>query len=688
MRLVRKPQVLAVGSALLLTVMGILASKQPVTADLVAPRAADGRMALIVANLLREDHLLKRPLDDEVSRRGLKTILKQLDPMKLYFYQADIDEFLQSQDRLDDWIKNSDIKFAYKLFNRFLERVDERVAMVNGLLDNTGQLDFTKDEEMVTDPDVAVYSKSADEALDRWRKRVKYDLLVLKTEEVTGDEAVDRLRRRYTSYAKRMHQFSKDDLLEMYLSAVTTAFDPHTNYMSPSSLENFNIQMKLNLEGIGAALMMTDGYTVVSKIIPGGAADKHGKLQPEDRVISVGQGTEGEMVDVVDMNLNDVVKLIRGKAGTVVRLGVKPASSNEVETYAITRATIELKDSEARGEIIPMGQKPDGGEYRVGVIDLPSFYMDMAGAKRGLSDFKSTTRDVRRILDNFNSQGVDCVILDLSRNGGGSLTEAINLTGLFIDEGPVVQVKDADNRVQHYDDLERGMVWKGPLVVLTSKFSASASEIFAGAVQDYGRGIIVGDTATHGKGTVQSLLDLGSQLFDIPNPPNLGALKITMQQFYRPNGESTQKRGVLADVALPSLTTHMDVGESDLDYPVEFDRVDPARYSGYKMVDRNLVAELSGRSSTRRAGSEDFEKLERRIAQYKQQKSKDTVTLNEQRFFEERAEFDADKEDEEKLKEQVDSERPVFRRYYYNDEVLQIAVDYVELLKGVKVAVQ
>ncbi|MCA9151319.1 MAG: carboxy terminal-processing peptidase, partial [Planctomycetales bacterium] len=635
MRLVRKPQVLAVGSALLLTVMGILASKQPVTADLVAPRAADGRMALIVANLLREDHLLKRPLDDEVSRRGLKTILKQLDPMKLYFYQADIDEFYQSQDRLDDWIKNSDIKFAYKLFNRFLERVDERVAMVNGLLDNTSQLDFTKDEEMVTDPDVAVYSKSADEALDRWRKRVKYDLLVLKTEEVTGDEAVDRLRRRYTSYAKRMHQFSKDDLLEMYLSAVTTAFDPHTNYMSPSSLENFNIQMKLNLEGIGAALMMTDGYTVVSKIIPGGAADKHGKLQPEDRVISVGQGTEGEMVDVVDMNLNDVVKLIRGKAGTVVRLGVKPASSNEVETYAITRATIELKDSEARGEIIPMGQKPDGGEYRVGVIDLPSFYMDMAGAKRGLSDFKSTTRDVRRILDNFNSQGVDCVILDLSRNGGGSLTEAINLTGLFIDEGPVVQVKDADNRVQHYDDLERGMVWKGPLVVLTSKFSASASEIFAGAVQDYGRGIIVGDTATHGKGTVQSLLDLGSQLFDIPNPPNLGALKITMQQFYRPNGESTQKRGVLADVALPSLTTHMDVGESDLDYPVEFDRVDPARYSGYKMVDRNLVAELSGRSSTRRAGSEDFEKLERRIAQYKQQKSKDTVTLNEQRFFEE-----------------------------------------------------
>ena len=369
---------------------------------------------------------------------------------------------------------------------------------------------------------MAEYAKNRDEAFDRWRKRIKYDLLVLKTEDVTGEEAIDRLDRRYTSYAKRMHQFSSDDLLEMYLSAITTSFDPHTNYMSPSSLENFNISMKLNLEGIGAALMMTDGYTVVSKVIPGGAADKNGKLQPEDRIVSVGQGDDGEMVDVVDMNLNDVVKLIRGKAGTVVRLGVKPAGSNDVETYTITRAQIELKDSEARSEIIPVRQRPDGQPYQVGVIDLPSFYMDMTAARRGLTDFKSTTRDVRRILEDFNEKNVDVVVLDLTRNGGGSLTEAINLTGLFIDEGPVVQVKDSDNHVQHYDDLERGMVWKGPLVVLTSKFSASASEILAGAIQDYGRGIVVGDQATHGKGTVQSLLDLGSQLFDSPESAESG----------------------------------------------------------------------------------------------------------------------------------------------------------------------
>ncbi len=685
MRAMRKPRVLAVGLATFLTLGGILLFPLRETpADLDGPKAGDRQVTLIVSALLKQEHLLKRPLDDEISRRALKTFLKQLDPMKVYFYQSDVDEFMQQQDRLDDFLKRGNLLFAYDVLNRFIERVDERVDFVKEILKTTH--DFTVDEEMVTDPDLAEYAKNRDESFDRWRKRLKYDLLVLKTEDVTGDEAIDRLDRRYTSYAKRMHQFSSDDLLEMYLSAFTTSFDPHTNYMSPSSLENFNISMKLNLEGIGAALMMTDGYTVVSKIIPGGAADKHGKLQPEDRIVSVGQGDDGEMVDVVDMNLNDVVKQIRGKAGTKVRLGVKPAGSNDVATYTITRAQIELKDSEARSEIIPAGQRPDGEPYQVGVIDLPSFYMDMTAARRGLTDFKSTTRDVRRILEEFNEKNVDVVVLDLTRNGGGSLTEAINLTGLFIDEGPVVQVKDSDNRVQHYDDLERGMVWKGPLVVLTSKFSASASEILAGAIQDYGRGIVVGDQATHGKGTVQSLLDLGNQLFDVPNPPNLGALKITMQQFYRPSGESTQKRGVLADVAMPSLTTHMDVGESDLDYPVEFDRVDTARFMKTQMVNSNVLTELNARSTSRRSESEDFQKLARRIEQYRQQKAKHSVTVNEEKFFAERADFDAEKEDEAKIKEQIDTERPVFRRNYYNDEVLNIAVDYVTLLNGPQVA--
>jgi carboxyl-terminal processing protease len=685
MRAMRKPSLLAISLATILTIGGVLLfplKESP--AELEEPKAKDRQVSLIVSELLKQDHLLKRPLDDEISQRALKTFLKQLDPMKVYFYQSDVDEFMSQRDRLDDFVRRGQLNFSYDVFRRFLDRIDERVDFVDELL--KAEHDFTVDEKMVTNPDLAQYAKTREEAFDRWRKRIKYDLLVLKTDDVTGEEALERLERRYRGYAKRMHQFSSDDLLEMFLSAVTTSFDPHTTYMSPSSLENFNISMKLNLEGIGAALMMTDGYTVVSKVIPGGAADKHGKLQPEDRIVSVGEGKNGKMVDVIDMNLNDVVKLIRGKAGSIVRLGVKPAGGNELQTYEITRARIELKDSEARSEIIETGKKVDGDPYRVGVIDLPSFYMDMEGNRRGLTDFKSTTRDVRRILENFTEKAVDAVVLDLTRNGGGSLTEAINLTGLFINEGPVVQVKDSDDRVTHYDDLERGMAWKGPLVVVTSKFSASASEILAGAIQDYGRGIIVGDQATHGKGTVQSLLDLGQYLLNVPNPPNLGALKITMQQFYRPSGESTQKRGVLADVALPSLTTHMDVGESDLDYPIEFDQVAASRFTREQMVSQQLVAELNARSQRRREASEDFGKLNRRIEQYRQQKAKDYVMLNEEAFFAERAELDAEKEEEAQINEQVEAERPVFRRYYYNNEVLAIATDYAELLEGRKLA--
>jgi carboxyl-terminal processing protease len=313
--------------------------------------------------------------------------------------------------------------------------------------------------------------------------------------------------------------------------------------------------------------------------------------------------------------------------------------------------------------------------------------MDMSGARRGVQDFKSTTRDVRRILEDFNSKGVDCVVLDLRQNGGGSLTEAINLTGLFIDKGPIVQVKDADGRIQHYDDVERGMVWTGPLVVLTSKFSASASEILAGAIQDYRRGIIVGDEATHGKGTVQSLLDLGSQLLRVPDPPNLGALKITMQQFYRPNGDSTQKRGVLADVDLQSLTSQMDVGEADLDYAIDFDRIPAAPFARDDYVNSELLTELKTRSTARRKESEDFQKLDKNIRRYREQKDRKVVTLNEEKFLAERAELDAEREEEKHFKEQFENaDRPVFDRNFYMEEVLAVAIDYLELLKENRVA--
>jgi len=571
--------------------------------------------------------------------------------------------------------RKGDIAFAYEVFKTFLQRVDERVQLIDELLDM--EHDFTADEEMISDPDMTRYPQTAAEARDRWRKRIKYDLLVLKVDEMEGQEARDKLHRRYHSIAKRLHQTDAEELREMYLTALTNAYDPHTSYMSPSTLENFEIMMRLELEGIGASLQSVDGYTVVKKIIQGGAADRDGRLKVEDKITGVGQGPEGEIVDIVDMKLSDVVKMIRGKRGTVVRLEVITGDTQARKVIDITRDKIELTDSEARGEVFTDGQKADGMPFKIGVIDLPSFYMDMTGARQGIPDFKSTTRDVRKILDDFNEKGVDAVVLDLRRNGGGSLTEAINLTGLFIDEGPVVQVKGTSGAAQPYNDLNPGMAWSGPLVVLVSKFSASASEILAGAIQDYHRGLIVGDHATHGKGTVQSLTDLGRQLFLLPN--SLGALKITMQQFFRPSGDSTQNRGVLSDIELPSITTYLDVSESDLDYAMQFARVEPLEFKRTGYLDDALRTQLTQLSQRRVAESEDFRDVLKDIAKYKEQKSRKTITLNEEKFLKERAELNADKKEQEELEELNDPNNNGIERDYYLDEAIAITIDYLNL---------
>ncbi len=668
--------------SLLLILLSAACLYPAVLADPVKPSANDRHVTLAVASLLRREHLSRHELDDEISQRCVKTFLKLLDPWKVYFYQSDVDALLKYRNELDDMARKGDVSFAYMVFKTFLQRIDERVKVVDELL--SIEHDFTADERMVSDREIARYPRTAAEARNKWRKRIKYDLLVLKVDETEGEEARKKLKRRYHSFAKRMHQTDGEELLEMYLSALSTAFDPHTSYMSPETLENFEIAMRLELEGIGASLQSVDGYTVIKKIIPGGAADKDGRLKVEDKIVGVGQGADGEIVDTVDMKLSDVVKFIRGKRGTVVRLEVVSVDDPQRKIIEITRAKIELKDSEARGEIFDDGLKPDGQPYKIGVIELSSFYMDMAGARRGLSDFKSTTRDVRRILDDFKQKGVDAVVLDLRRNGGGSLTEAISLTGLFIDQGPVVQVKDANGRVHPYLDLDPGTAWSGPLVVLTSKFSASASEILAGAIQDYHRGLIIGDRATHGKGTVQSLMDLGQRLFRIPNSPRMGALKITMQQFYRPNGESTQNRGVLADIELPSLTTHLDVGEEDLDYPVAFDKVQPLDFKRLSYVDPAIRDRLSYLSEQRRSQSEKFQKVLDNIARYKRQKEKKYVTLNEQEFIKERAELNADKAEQKKIEELNDPSQPAIKRDYYLNEALAITVDYLNLRQVAK----
>lgn len=673
-------------SRLSLLVAGIVLASGAATANAkpTQPKAGDRQITFAVTTLMERQHLTGHLLDDTISERSLKTLIKDLDPLKLFFYQSDIDEFNRSKTKLDDALRSGDTRFAYQIFSRFLQRVDERITIAQAELQKPQN--FELDEEMVRDPDAATFAKTPEEATDRWRQRVKFDLLKETADKVPVDEAIKKLSKRYDSIRKSWQQTDDDELLERYLTAMTSSFDPHSSFMSPSTLDNFNIQMKLELDGIGASLRGVDGYTVVQNVIPGGAADKNGGLKPEDKIVGVGEGSNGQMEDIVDMKLNDVVKKIRGKRGTVVRLEIEPKDGGGRKTIAITRDRIELKDSEARSQVIERGKKADGTPYRVGVIQLPSFYMDMDGSRLGLSDYKSTTRDVRRLLEEFKTRNVDAVVMDLRWNGGGSLIEAVNMTGLFIDTGPVVQVKGPDGRTQPYKDTEAGLVWEGPLVVIINKFSASASEIFAGAIQDYGRGVVIGDHSTHGKGTVQQLFDLGNALFRIAAQPNMGALKMTIQQFYRPGGDSTQNRGVVSDVELPSLTTQLDVGESDLDYALEFSKVNPLPHDNFHMADSRIVDALRQRSQNRVGKSDYFAKANREIARYAEIKEKKTVTLNREKFLKERAEMDADKEQEKLFDDMTDPKRPVYEMNGYGEEALDITVDYLNMLGGNRIA--
>ena len=644
------------------------------------PSRSEKTVSQIIAKLMQRDHLSRKPLDDKISQRAFDMYIKTLDPMKVYFLQSDIDEFSSKwRDSVDDNMKQGKYEIAFAIFNRLLQRVDERTQLAADLVD--AEFDYTLDEEIATDQDDVEFANTDAEVKDRWRKRIKYNLMVLKNDKDSKVDPKEKLKKRYDAYAKRMHQTDNGDVVEMYVTAITSSFDPHTAYMSRKSFENFLIAMSLELEGIGATLQSTDdGYTVIKRIVVGGAADKQGGVEVEDKIVGVAQGEEGEFVDVTGMKLDNVVQKIRGKAGTVVRLQLLSEDGSDIKTSKIVREKIKLEDSAARGVVF------EEGPYKIGVIDLPSFYADMGGPNRNSAEARSTTKDVEKILNDFKKQGVDSVVLDLRRNGGGSLREAIDCTGLFINTGTVVQVKDAYGKIQKHKDERSGMSWEGPVVVLTSKFSASASEILAGAIQDYGRGLVIGDTTTHGKGTVQSLIDLNQLVFGVAQSPNkYGALKITMQQFYRPNGDSTQKRGVLSDIVLPSITDKMDVSETDLDYPVEWDSVPSADPKNFGLVKPKMLKSLQDGSMSRISESDKFKKKQEEIKSYVEQKNRKSASLNEVEYLTRREKLNAEKEDEKTIEDQVNHSNLEIKRDYYLDEVLQITVDYLKMLPGKKV---
>jgi carboxyl-terminal processing protease len=569
------------------------------------------------------------------------------------------------------------------VFQVYHQRLTSQLELAHKLID-TPQ-DFTVEEEMVTDGDAQDWAASQEELNDRWRKRVKYDLLQKKLDDEPDDKAREMLHKRYRNIKRAIDQTSPAEKLEIYLTAMTTAFDPHSTYMSPQSWEDFEIQLRLSLDGIGAALKADDGYTIVASIVPGGAAARDGRLKVGDKVLGVGQ-EGGQIEDIYDMKLTEVVRKIRGERGTKVQLQVKPEKGAETLVYEITRDKVELKDSEVKGDIIETSSRV-GRSGKIGIVSIPSFYRDFEQAQDGSENFKSAAADVRRVLtEQFKDQQLDALVVDLRGNGGGALSEAIEISGLFIDQGPVVQVKKTGSAPESLDDTDPGVLYRGPLIVLCNRLSASASEIFAGAIKDYHRGIVIGDRTTHGKGTVQNLMDVAPrEPFRIFNRLDRGKLKLTIQQFYRVNGDSTQNRGVTSDVVLPSLLDQIDEGEAGLDNALPFDKIAPAKYSQNRLVTGDVVAQLQKKSEERVATTDGFKKEEADIHTFLERKNRKTISLNEETLRKEReATKQAEKEKDEAQGEEGDELKPkdpnapIFGPGYYNDEVLNIVLDYIE----------
>lgn len=654
------------------------------------PQAAEQQTVKLVAEMITRFHINQKPLDDRISAMILAKFIKDLDSQKLYFLKSDIDGFARYRDQLDDLLKVGQINFAHEAFKLYLQRLDERLTVAHMLID--APHDFSLDESMVIDGDQTTWSVDSKELNERWRQRVKYELLSLKLDKVAIDEARKRLHKRYETLKRNAHDVDDSEILEMFLSSVAHCFDPHSSYMSPQSVEDFQIQMRLSLQGIGAALRSEDGVTTVASIVPGGAAEKDGRLKVGDKIVGVGQ-EDGDFQDVIEMKLNRVVRLIRGEAGTRVRLKIlKDAGQSSM--IELVRQTIELKSSEVKGEIIPISERLGSAsglpKWRIGVINIPSFYRDFSGAQQGKDDFKSTARDVAKVLSEFKDKGgVDAVIVDLRMNGGGALSEAVEVTGLFIDHGPVVQVKEPNGKIKTHDDDETGVAYGGPLMVVCNRLSASASEIFAAAIKDYGRGIVVGDTTTHGKGTVQNVMPVTNPMFRItPGGKDRGSVKLTINQFYRVNGDSTQNRGVESDVVLPSLIDHMDLGESFLDNALAFDHIKPTTHALLKFVNPQIITALKANSDARVSADPKFQQTLKDIERYVARKSRKSVSLNEETL---RAERDDDKAAKEVEKEEEEHESkpenaPVFAKTEYNNELLYVASDYVSLLKAQKTA--
>ena len=623
-------------------------------ADLAAlptgPTADQATTAKLVYGLLSDSRYAYRPraLDDALSQDIFKRYFESMDSGKQFFLAADIERFAPLRTRLDDAIRSGDVTPAYDIFKVYRQRVSERVAYARGLLNET--FDFSGDQRWYYDrKDAPWVSDSAE--LDRlWRQSVKNDWLRLSLAGKEAEEIRTTLDRRYANIERSVSELKGEDIFQTFLNAYAAAIDPHTSYLTPRTAENFNQAMSLSLEGIGAVLQRQEDVVVIREIVPGGPAALDGRLKPGDRIVGVGQGTDGEVEDVIGWRIDDVVAKIRGSKGTQVRLEFIPAEDGIDGPHSqlvLTRQRVRLEEQAAKAKTLTVPANGNVPARRIGVIELPAFYQDFEGRRRNPNDYNSATRDIARLLAGFKTDGVDGVVLDLRSNGGGSLDEAVELTGLFIDQGPVVQVRESGGRVTVNNDRKPGVAWEGPLAVLINRGSASASEIFAGAMQDYGRALVIGETS-FGKGTVQNLVDLDR--WPANQAPRFGQVKLTVAQFFRVAGGSTQHRGVVPDIAFPATVDGTEFGESTYDNALPWTRIAELPHTRYGNF-APLLTQLQARHATRSAADKEFQWWSEDVAHFRAENAKKYVSLNIEERRAERERLEAQRKDRQKQRE-------------------------------------
>ncbi|CDF85467.1 Tail-specific protease [Pseudomonas knackmussii B13] len=574
--------------------------------------------SLNIVELLKRHHYSKPPLNDERSSKIYDAYLKALDPSRMYFTASDIAQFTPWRTQFDDFLKSGELDPGFTIYKRHLDRLKERLdyalAMLNKGVD---KIDFSVDESLTIDRENAPWAKNSAELDDLWRKRVKDEILRLKIAGKDNKAIQDQLTKRYKNQLMRLEQTRSEDIFQAYINAFAQTYDPHTQYLSPDSAENFDINMSLSLEGIGAVLQSDNDFVKVVRLVPAGPAEKSKQIKPSDKIIGVAQG-KGEMVDVVGWRLDEVVKLIRGPKGSQVRLEVIPSTNapndQTSKVVTITREAVKLEDQAAKKSEITLSH--DGRNYKVGVIDVPAFYLDFKAYRAGDPNYKSTTRDVKKLIGELQQDKVDGIVIDLRNNGGGSLQEATELTGLFIDQGPTVLVRNSDGRVDVLNDDEGKAFYSGPMTVLVNRLSASASEIFAGAMQDYHRALIVGGQ-TFGKGTVQTI-----------QPLNHGELKLTLAKFYRVSGQSTQHQGVIPDISYPSVVDDKEIGESALPDSMPWDTIRPVLQAQSDPF-KPFLDQLKTQHDARTEHNADFVYARERLALAQELMKEKTLSLNE-----------------------------------------------------------